>query len=48
MSDEQRIEEILQNWHERHVQGEEIDVDDLAREHPDLANDLRRRLAWKS
>ena len=44
MTDEQRIEAILQDWHERSAQGEEIDDEKVARAHPDIADDIRRRL----
>ncbi|MHC4954540.1 MAG: protein kinase domain-containing protein [Planctomycetota bacterium] len=45
MTDERRIEAILQEWHERYSQGEEIDVEEVVRAHPDIADDIRRRLA---
>ena len=43
MSDEQRVAAILQSWHARRARGEEIDVEEILRAHPDLADDLRPR-----
>ncbi|MHC4932513.1 MAG: protein kinase domain-containing protein, partial [Planctomycetota bacterium] len=45
MHDDDRIAEILAAWRERREQGEDIGAEELIRDHPDVADELRTRLA---
>ncbi len=45
MSDEERVAEILADWCDRRERGERVEIDGIARQHPDLAEALVRRLA---
>jgi tetratricopeptide (TPR) repeat protein len=42
---EDLLEGVLQDWHERHARGEEVDMDRIVRDHPGIAGELRRRIA---
>jgi WD40 repeat protein/serine/threonine protein kinase len=43
MADESRIESIFAGWLERRERGESVDPEEVVREHPELADALRRR-----
>src|SRR5262249_28388508 len=44
MTDERRLSELLQRWQQGLAQGREEPVEGLCRDHPDLADELRRRI----
>jgi serine/threonine protein kinase/Tfp pilus assembly protein PilF len=45
VGESEQLEKILQDWHERHARGEEVDIEGIAAAHPRIAADFRRRVA---